>query len=192
MAFDDANFDDGDEDYEDETEDYELEESSMDKGKKNESWTELDRLQVENLIHQTGDLNLRQSLGNLVENQKDEEIVSLFEKWLVRRASCPTTFSWEDLGEYFWPRYIRRGSCSGDPEEEKSPQELSCSWPRGMTCQPHETKTLHILRWHCKRKRRNAGGSSRRRTRRSGHRCKWYKVPYPVTSTCKCGTQVSA
>ena len=41
------------------------------------------------------------------------------------------------------------------------------------------SEMLQILRWHC-RKRHNKSKSIKKR------KCKWYKVPYPVTSSCKC------
>jgi hypothetical protein len=31
--------------------------------------------------------------------------------WLVRRATCPIRYVWDDLGPYFWPRWVRRGEC---------------------------------------------------------------------------------
>lgn len=65
----------------------------------------------------------------------------LVKNWLVRRATCPIRFTWNDLGPYFWPRYVKRGECLGN---------MTCSWPPGMTCTPGAAKILNILRWHCR------------------------------------------
>lgn len=34
--------------------------------------------------------------------------------WLVQRATCPIRYVWDDLGPYFWPRWVRRGECVHD------------------------------------------------------------------------------
>ena len=106
------------------------------------------------------------------------EARALVKAWLVRRATCPVRFVWADLGPYFWPRWLRRGECgvepSGDAEDREdrdqdnmtededdedegaaaggAPRNVthSCSWPPGMKCVPGLTRTLHILRWHCR------------------------------------------
>lgn len=65
----------------------------------------------------------------------------LVKNWLVRRATCPIRFRWNDLGPYFWPRYVKLGECLGN---------MTCSWPPGMTCTPGAAKVLNILRWHCR------------------------------------------
>jgi len=98
--------------------------------------------------------------------------------WLVSAATCSTTFFWHDLGEYFWPRWIRRGRCD-------NAADTGCSWPPGQTCQAVEAKTLHVLRWHCRRRRRRRTGGGQKGGG-GRHRCRWYKVPYPVTSNCGC------
>ena len=57
-----------------------------------------------------------------------------------------------------------------------------------MKCVQGEAKILHLLRWHCRRRKKSgsgssvSGGSSNNKRRK----CKWYKVPYPVISSCKC------
>lgn len=65
----------------------------------------------------------------------------LVKTWLVRRATCPIRFSWNDLGPYFWPRFVKKGECL---------RNMTCSWPPGMTCTPGAAKILQILRWHCR------------------------------------------
>ncbi len=174
--------------------------------------------QIEELVRQVQDLNLEQELeelvgegppelgDNLVRNYNDddyEEVISseaakrmktrmiaVFQEWLIQKSSCPVTYEWRDLGDYFWPRWIRQGHCDdevradGDDhvKSESSGVDVGCSWPKGMLCVPGQTKILHILRWHCgsrRRKKTNGNGGSK-------HRCRWYKVPFPVTSNCKC------
>jgi hypothetical protein len=69
----------------------------------------------------------------------------LMEKWLLDKASCPVRFSWKDIGGLFWPRWIKLGECmSGNP----------CSWPPGMHCVPAESHTIYVLRWHCRKRKR--------------------------------------
>lgn len=65
----------------------------------------------------------------------------LVKNWLIRRATCPIRFTWNNLGPYFWPRYVKKGECLG---------HMTCSWPPGMTCIPGSAKILQILRWHCR------------------------------------------
>ena len=108
-------------------------------------------------------------------------MIAAFEEWLIQRSSCPVTFQWEDLGEYFWPRWVRKGHCLNDDKKVTSSSSLGCSWPQGMKCVAGESETLHILRWHCRRR-----GSNPEQNR---HKCKWYKVPFPVTKSCKCACQ---
>ena len=126
----------------------------------------------------------------------------IFEDWLMRKASCPVRYVWEDVGALFWPRYVKTGECVNDAH--------ACSWPPGMHCIPAESRTIYVLRWHCRRR----GGGSRGRNplfgfgsphkgknkrkksdelkekykKRKGMRmrCRWIKVPYPVTADCYC------
>ncbi|XP_040567124.1 LOW QUALITY PROTEIN: noggin-1 [Lepeophtheirus salmonis] len=168
--------------------------------------------QVAELVEQVSDLNLKEDLSNILsispfnnESEKDddtktrdddgeprikEEIVSskditqmanLLQQWLIKKSSCPVTYKWKDLGEYFWPRWIRMGSCTQE-KKDLLIKKPNCSWPKGLHCVPGEALTLQILRWHCKRRRPHIGSSKRDRPMK----CKWYKVPYPVTSSCKC------
>uniref|UniRef100_A0A1B6D1N5 Noggin n=1 Tax=Clastoptera arizonana TaxID=38151 RepID=A0A1B6D1N5_9HEMI len=124
------------------------------------------------------------------------EYRELVKNWLVKRATCPIRFVWDDLGPYFWPRWLRRGECAGNS---------TCSWPPGMSCVPGGARHLQVLRWHC-RVRKNQGrkkksqnnvwgmttdkksqeeANSRRKKRRK-YRCLWIKVPYPVPEDCVC------
>ena len=80
------------------------------------------------------------------------------------------SFDWSDLGALFWPRWVRRGSCPA----------AACSFPRGMGCRPQESRTLRLLRWHCRRRRGRADGKRRAR-------CRWIVVPFAVTTQCACG-----
>ena len=106
------------------------------------------------------------------------------QEWLIQKSSCPVVYKWVDLGDYFWPRWVKRGQCGAEKKEDKDEEEekeekakFHCSWPRGMKCESGRTRVLHLLRWHCKKRR----ASGKRQ-----HRCRWYKVPYPVTESCKC------
>lgn len=115
----------------------------------------------------------------------DAKGVAAFQKWLVKKASCPVDHAWTDLGEFFWPRYLKTGRCGVSGER-------GCSWPEGMTCVQAKSRVFHILRWHCRAKRHfnlrdlNASTPSTPSTAGKRRKCKWYKVPYPVTMTCKC------
>ncbi|RZF39587.1 hypothetical protein LSTR_LSTR001108 [Laodelphax striatellus] len=127
------------------------------------------------------------------------EYRELVKTWLVQRATCPIHFVWDDLGPYFWPRWLRRGECLAN---------VQCSWPPGMTCVPGGARNLHVLRWHCRlrkhyghrKKEKNDNqvwstspaknkADSRNRARkkkRRKYRCFWIKVPYPVPEDCVC------
>ena len=137
--------------------------------------------QVAKLIEQVNGLHLDEELQEL-KGSNDQSIdlqsVAVFQQWLVRKSSCPVNYQWTDLGDYFWPKWIRHGSCQNISDQKIGKSE-TCSWPNGMKCIQGEVQMLQILRWHC-RKRHNKSKSIRKR------KCKWYKVPYPVTSTCKC------
>ena len=74
------------------------------------------------------------------------------------------------------------GEGKKDDQDDQDDKDKVCSWPKGMACVAGETKTLHLLRWHCRR--RKALDSTRRGGTR--HHCKWDKVPYPVTASCTC------
>ena len=128
------------------------------------------------LLEEVDNLKLRQEMRDISGGKPiNAEALDVFEQWLVQKSACPVQFEWNDLGEYFWPRWIRHGTCQPGGQPHKS----GCSWPQGMNCVQDEVEMLQILRWHC-RTRRNKGKSLRKR------KCKWYKVPYPVTSSCKC------
>ncbi|KAG8274392.1 noggin-like [Homalodisca vitripennis] len=128
-----------------------------------------------------------------------QEYREMVKSWLVSRATCPIRFVWNDLGAYFWPRWLRRGECAED---------ATCSWPPGMRCVPGVARNLNVLRWHC-RLRKNAHGrrkksennvwatatterqkssqeANAKRKKRKKYRCLWIKVPYPVPEDCMC------
>ena len=187
---------------------------------------QVSNLQLEKELKKIAGLDQATSTGREGDGVQLEKMVSVFQQWLVKKSSCPVTYEWRDLGEYFWPRWIKTGSCSskGDQENDVSDESASyedsydddysseeeedsltpsasskeanrgCSWPQGMTCVQGEVKHLHILRWHCRRrrsrksKRSYSGGHHRGR---KNHRCQWYKVPYPVTQSCKCSCQAN-
>ena len=140
--------------------------------------------QVAKLVEQVDSLHLNEELielGGGQSNSINSEAVAIFQQWLIRKSSCPVNFKWVDLGEYFWPRWIRQGTCSQSKYSSPSApnDNKGCSWPQGMHCVQGNIEELQILRWHCRTKH-NRSKSSRRR------KCRWYKVPYPVTSSCRC------
>lgn len=74
---------------------------------------------------------------------------------------CPVVYKWKELGERFWPRWIREGSCY---------QGRSCSVPAGMTCRPQDATRKTILWWHC----------------RQEDKCSWIPIRYPIITKCSC------
>ena len=136
------------------------------------------------------------------------------EKWLLKRSSCEVHFSWADMTEVFWPRWIKNGFCDNNN---------GCSWPPGMRCVPAKSRPIKILNWQCgqsKRKRKERDlhvhywGDKRyinnnstntqpskkstlkhKRTKRQRkwtqrnkqkRKCRWNKVRYQVTTECYC------
>ena len=194
-----------------------------------EKIVEMSQDQMSKLLEQVDDLNLEHELRTLIsddsskfaikttqiqsvpgpENIPDRDagaeitkMASIFKQWLVRKSVCPTTFTWIDLGIYFWPRWIKVGACAADELMPKmndystqgkdnliqnNKRSNNCSWPKGMQCGPDAAETLQILRWHCRKRRRL--GTTHQTRKRHIHKCKWYKVPYPVTSSCKCSSK---
>ncbi|XP_071943831.1 noggin-2-like [Antedon mediterranea] len=116
-------------------------------------------------------MKYRDDNGNRVRISADTEAV--FEKWLTQRSNCPIEYKWIDLGQLFWPRWVKRGECV----------QKKCSWPSGMQCRSTEMLTIQPLRWHCIRKGRDG---RRREKRGTKYRCKWIRVPFPITSKCSC------
>lgn len=82
---------------------------------------------------------------------------------LWAHVSCPVVYKWKDLGQLFWPRWVKEGDCY---------KERSCSIPAGMKCQPSESTEKTFLFWHCSRNKTS---------------CQWIKIHYPVITKCKCG-----
>ncbi|XP_074647925.1 noggin-2-like [Tubulanus polymorphus] len=172
----------------------------------NAEWMSIDRPNVLEFKQNSGiayktDPMLRQALRDLNFTFQDPtgstfqpqpQLVNVFKDWLIRKASCPVHFRWHDVGELYWPRWVKKGECdNGTP----------CSWPAGMRCIPVDSHTVYILRWHCRlslpRRRSRVRGFrniySKRRLRDGDNedhprevRCKWLKVPYPVIAECFC------
>ncbi|BET03175.1 noggin [Nesidiocoris tenuis] len=115
--------------------------------------------------------------------------------WLVSRGTCPITYAWKDLGSDFWPRWVRTAVCL-------RPATGTCSWPPGMGCVSAPPRHLHVLRWHCRLKKKNKRKKvdennvwgriekkevlPKKKGRRKRYRCLWVKVPYPVPEDCIC------
>ena len=191
--------------------------SSMSSNDGSESVVTIGEDQMAELTRQVTALNLASELKELSASVDEDiptvsKMVDVFEQWLVKKSSCPVTYTWTDLGEYFWPRYIKQGKCSGDSGNKKTSSNDSsdeydyvdekgvdkttstggCSWPEGMKCVQGESKILHLLRWHCRRRKKVTSSSSSSTSNASNNKrrkCKWYKVPYPVISSCKCACQ---
>ncbi|XP_054711400.1 noggin-like [Uloborus diversus] len=83
--------------------------------------------------------------------------------WL--QSHCPLLQKWKDMGPRFWPRWFRENSCAPRP---------TCSFPRGMVCQPHKSTDKVLLRWHCQNWEEKKN-------------CDWLKVQYPLVTECRCG-----
>lgn len=86
------------------------------------------------------------------------------QQWLWAYSFCPVVYTWTDLGNRFWPRFVRAGSCLS---------KRSCSVPEGMLCKPSNSTHLTILRWRCVQ-------------RKGGLKCAWIPVQYPIITECKC------
>ncbi|KAM3864358.1 noggin-1 [Diretmus argenteus] len=86
------------------------------------------------------------------------------QQWLWAYSFCPVVYTWNDLGNRFWPRFVRTGSCLS---------KRSCSVPEGMVCKPANSTHLTILRWRCVQ-------------RKAGLKCAWIPVQYPIITECKC------
>ena len=162
---------------------------------------------VNGSVKMTLDVKLLQDLTTLNFTFRDEHgeeheirptVRKYLEKWLLHRASCQVHFVWEDLGALFWPRWVKRGICDA---------MSSCSWPPGMHCVPEESQTIRLLRWQCHQKKDRKinykaaakrvinGGKWNRKKEPTGSKfgrtkekmkCRWKKVPYPVTAECFC------
>jgi noggin len=95
-------------------------------------------------------------------------------KLLTQFTQCPVTYEWKDLGDRFWPRYIREGTCS---------QEKSCSFPAGMACKPMEKSHLTLLRRFCGARR---WGKAEVEPFNAASNCRWISVKYPIVTKCSC------
>lgn len=82
-------------------------------------------------------------------------------RYLAAYTFCPVRYQWRDLGERFWPRWLREGSCS---------TERSCSVPEGMSCRAQDSETKTVLWWHC----------------RGRKKCSWIRIGYPIITKCAC------
>lgn len=61
---------------------------------------------------------LAESTAGLIEGLPDE-YQTLVQAWLVRKATCPIRYVWDDLGPYFWPRWVRRGECDDHHHQQQ-------------------------------------------------------------------------
>ncbi|XP_035232836.1 uncharacterized protein LOC118204639 [Stegodyphus dumicola] len=94
--------------------------------------------------------------------------------WLIRRASCPVVFTWQDMGADIWPRWLRYGYCLDRKGE--------CSFPAGMACRPVQGAKvdLHVLRWVCRNRKGDLASKKKRKA------CEWIRVITSVIVDCQC------
>ncbi|XP_033120161.1 noggin-like [Anneissia japonica] len=130
----------------------------------------------EELLQEFRNLSIkyRDENGNRV--RVSDETEAILEKWLTQKANCPIQYKWVDLGQLFWPRWVKRGECI----------QRKCSWPSGMQCSSSDMMTIRPLRWHCIRKSKRDRERRREKRGSSKFKCRWIPVPYPMTSKCSC------
>ncbi|XP_055950542.1 uncharacterized protein LOC129984648 [Argiope bruennichi] len=69
---------------------------------------------------------------------------ALVRQYLLKRTSCPVEFTWKDLGNKYWPRWVRQGECIN--------RGGVCSFPPGMICVPGVSTVVHLLHWQCSKR----------------------------------------
>ncbi|KAK5866424.1 hypothetical protein PBY51_020615 [Eleginops maclovinus] len=137
---------------------------------------------LQTLVKEAADLDLGFLQSHVASSVRD---------WLVRSATCGLTYQWVDLGQAFWPRWLRQTDC------ERSVGEQSCSFPGGMECVRAETALIKILAWHCLENKKGddgwrrikadgSDGGTEMRTGEAKNKCLWRQVPYPVVTACTC------
>lgn len=99
--------------------------------------------------------------------------------WLVLSAACELHYRWVDLGEAFWPRWVRQTDCG------RSGGVHSCSFPSGMECVRAQTIHIKILAWHCV-EIKDGGDKFRQIKAQRSDMCLWRQVAYPVVAACAC------
>ncbi|KAJ7989445.1 hypothetical protein DPEC_G00304610 [Dallia pectoralis] len=107
-------------------------------------------------------LDFEQHFGK--KHKPSKKLKRRLQQWLWSFSFCPVLYTWTDLGNRFWPRYMRAGGCQS---------KRSCSVPEGMLCKPANSTHLTILRWRCVQ-------------RKGALKCTWIPVQYPVITECKC------
>jgi len=133
-----------------------------------------------------------------VERRLSAAVVVDVQRWLLELSRCEVVYSWQDMGDLFWPRWVRHGRCDS---------LAVCSWPPGMYCAPAPSEVVRLLHWQCRRRpttaerrrvirrhRSSDESSSSLRLPRPGNRqarrhrpaCRWKRVPYPVITECFC------
>ncbi|XP_077980272.1 noggin-2-like [Glandiceps talaboti] len=131
----------------------------------------------DSLISQASMLNFTYIDENNREVEMEQSTADILQKWLIQKSSCAVEHQWVNVGQLFWPHWIKHGRCAGQP----------CSWPEGMTCEPGKVTEIYLLRWYCKSKSSKPPKPDRsKRGTKKKMRCKWIKIPYPVTSECTC------
>ncbi|ESN94637.1 hypothetical protein HELRODRAFT_154266 [Helobdella robusta] len=160
------------------------------------------------------DFTYEDERGN-IQNMR-AEVRKVLERWLLTQheSSCRVRQTWYDMGPMFWPRYIKQGECEDD--DGSANNVPTCSWPPGMHCVAAKSHIIRLLNWNCrrqddvkhlaswKRHKRSSTGDVQKLDK-SNHRqvkfrkfkrsqssqqsqmkCKWKKIPYPITKECFC------
>uniref|UniRef100_T1IZG0 Noggin n=1 Tax=Strigamia maritima TaxID=126957 RepID=T1IZG0_STRMM len=105
--------------------------------------------------------------GKKVKTRLSPNLKRKMQQFLWLHTHCSVVHVWKDLGNRFWPRWLREGRCV------PAAPHFSCSFPRGMSCKPSQSVTKVILRWHCK-------------DWESLTDCDWIQVRYPLVTACSC------
>lgn len=110
-------------------------------------------------------------------------------QWLASRLTCSTEYSWRDMGQFVYPRYLRFGKCGNTVK--------SCSLPPGMFCKPETFKdlTMHVFapstKRSCRYKRQSRNKNPSvvtRQGRKKKNRCRsrWFAMDYQIVESCAC------
>ncbi|KAH9499042.1 Noggin-3 [Bulinus truncatus] len=77
--------------------------------------------------------------GSKIKLKVNERTKRKVQNYIWALTMCPVLHTWKNLGNRFWPKWIKEGTCT----------KKSCSVPPGMKCKPTENTYKTILRWHC-------------------------------------------
>ncbi|XP_003746011.1 noggin-1 [Galendromus occidentalis] len=134
---------------------------------------------------------LKDLLGGRVDDlpKNNPEFRRLLKKFLRNHSQCKVSRYWADMGDRYFPRYVRKGYCAHT--------NSSCSIPPGLTCLPEKRKELKLMYWACHISRfskRTRVGSDEGDDDfdMENMRCRWRKVVYSVLDECTCRCKPSS